>query len=104
MDLFTQHLLDLLRVARDVFEVFRQVVDGTGIQGIEGHPRAFVGQRGEHQHRGWAALHDVTYSGDAIHHGHFVVHGDDIGLERQRLVDRFLAVGRGTDDLDSRVR
>ena len=104
MNLFAQQLLDLFRVARDVLEVLRQVIHRTGIQCIKGNASTFMGQRGEHQHRRRATLHDVPNGSDAIHHGHFIVHGDDIRLERQCLVDRFLAVGRGAHDLDSRVR
>ncbi|MNP51742.1 hypothetical protein D3C76_1460870 [compost metagenome] len=43
-NLLAQQLLDLLGVARDVFEILRQEVHCTGIQRIEGDPGAFMGQ------------------------------------------------------------
>ena len=103
MDLFTQQLFDLVGVARDVFEILRQEVHGPGVQRIEGHARAFVGQRREHQDRCRAALHDVPHRRDAVHHRHFVVHGDHVGLERQRLINCFLAIGGGADHFNRRV-
>ena len=76
----------------------------TGVQRIQGDPGAFVRQRGEHQHRGRAALHDVPHRRDAIHHRHLVVHGDHVRLEGQGLIDRLFTVGGRTDHLDARIR
>ena len=103
-NLLAQQLLDLLGIARDVFEILRQEIHRAGVQRIQGDPGAFVRQRGEHQHRGRAALHDVPHCRDAIHHRHLVVHGDHVRLEGQRLIDRLFSVGRRTDDLDIRIR
>ncbi len=104
MHLFAQQLLDLVRVARDVLEVLRQIVHRAGIQRIEGDPRAFVRQRGKHQHRRGTALHDLPDRGDAVHHRHLVIHGDDVRLQRQHLIDRLAPVGGGADDLDIGIR
>ncbi len=104
MDLFAQQLPDFVWVARNVFEIFRQEIHRPRVQRIEGHPGAFMGQGREHQYRGRAALHDMPHGRDAVHHRHLVVHGDHVRLECQGLIDRLFAVGRGTDDLNTRVR
>ena len=104
MHLLAEHLLDLLGVARDVFEILRQEVHRAGIQRIQGDPGAFVGQRREHQHRRRAALHDVPHRRDAVHHRHLVVHGDHVRLEGQGLIDRLFAVGGRADHLDIGIR
>lgn len=99
-DLLAEQLADLVRVARDVLEILRQVIDRSSVQCIQGHPRALVGQRGEHQDRGRATLHDVAYRGDAVHQRHLVIHGDHIGSQGQRLLDGLAAIGGGADHLD----
>ena len=104
MDLLAQQLLDLLGIARDVLEILRQEIHGPGIQRIEGHSGAFVGQGREHQDRRRAALHDMPHCGDAIHHRHLVVHGDHVRLEGQGLIDRLFTVGGRADHLDARIR
>ncbi|VVM75001.1 hypothetical protein PS681_01984 [Pseudomonas fluorescens] len=104
MHLLAQQLLNLLRIAGDVFEIFRQEIHRAGVQRIQGDPGAFVRQRGEHQHRGRAALHDVPHCRDAIHHRHLVVHGDHVRLECQGLIDRLFTVGGGADHLNARIR
>ena len=103
MNLLAEQLLYLVRISRDVLEILGQKINGPRIQRIERDPRAFMGKRGEHQHRRWAALHDLPDGGDTVHHWHLVIHGDDVRFQRQRLVDSLAPVGRGSDHLDIRV-
>ena len=103
MDFFAQQLLDLVRVARNVFEILGQKVHRASVQSIQRDAGTFVSQRGEHQHRSRAALHDMTHGRNAVHHRHFVVHGNDIWLEGQRQINCFLAIGCGTHNLDVRI-
>ena len=103
MYFFAQQLLDLLGVTRDVFEVFWQKIHSPCVQCIQRYAGTFMRERGEHQHRGRTALHDMAHGSDAIHHRHLVIHGDHVRLERQRLINRFLAIGGGADHLNGRV-
>ncbi len=98
-----QHLTHLVRVARNVLEVFRQIIGRTGVKRIQADAGTLVGKRGEHDHRRRTALHDLPDGFNAVHDRHLVVHGDHIRVQRQCLLDGLTTIVGSTDYLDLRI-
>ena len=81
-------------------DIFQQIADRSCAQRLD--DVFLVIEGGQHDHLAAGQLPvDLGRGHDAIHDGHADVHQDDIGVQRQRFFDGFLAVDGLTDHADA---
>ena len=78
----------------------RDKIHGADFERPQRGVRAFLGQRGDHDHGHRAQRHQLLQKGDAVHAGHLDVERQHIGVKLLDLLARYDWIGNGADNLD----
>ena len=78
-------------------------VDGAGLEGIEGHLRAGLGQGADHHHWHRMVLHQDPQEGQPIHPRHLEVERDHVGGEPHDLLAGYVGIAGRSHHLDPGV-